>query len=251
MPITSNTLISDSFNFFKNQLNGLLFLSFISANIGIILYYFLVPIDEMTIILKTISSQNNSTEFLTWATKLSDKEKMTIIKVSILSLTTIFIGLILLVSSVVTYLLELTIGNSISAFQAFVLSLRISPNILILLFICTIIIYFGFILFIFPGIILAVGFSLSPIVLIIRKNISPLRAISKSWRISFQYWWLILLILLFCTLSQILVTMLFEQFHFLPNLINNIISFTLNNLLTSFALICFFRIYMLIEKITN
>ncbi|MGP1946715.1 MAG: YciC family protein, partial [Arsenophonus sp. ER-LPS3-MAG3] len=112
-------------------------------------------------------------------------------KISLFSLTTIFIGLILLVSSVITYLLELSIGNKINAFQAFILSLNILPNMFILSIICTIIIYFGFILFILPGIILAIGSSLSPIILITIKNISPLKAICQSWKITFRYWWLI------------------------------------------------------------
>lgn len=84
-------------------------------------------------------------------------------RVSLLSLTAVFIGLILLISSVVTYLSELSTGNSISALQAFILSLRILPSMLILLVICTIIIYFGFMLSILPGVILAIGFPYHPL----------------------------------------------------------------------------------------
>lgn len=251
MSITANSLISDSFNFFKNQLSGLFILSFISATISLILYYFLVPIDEMATIVKTLGGQNDSTSLLTWVSQLSDEEKSIMMRVSLLSLATVFIGLILLVSSVVTYLSELSTGNSISAGQAVVLSLRILPNMLILLVICTIIIYFGFMLFILPGIILAIGFSLSPIILITVKNIMPLRAMSQSWKIAFRHWWLILAILLLWLALQMLLTMLLGEFRFLPSMVNNIISFTLNNLLTSFTLIYFFRLYMLVGKTTN
>ncbi|MDR5618014.1 YciC family protein [Arsenophonus sp.] len=251
MSITANSLISDSFNFFKNQLSGLFILSFISATISLILYYFLVPIDEMATIVKTLGGQNDSTSLLTWVSQLSDEEKSIMMRVSLLSLAAVFIGLILLVSSVVTYLSELSTGNSISAGQAFVLSLRILPNMLILLIICTIIIYFGFMLFILPGIILAIGFSLSPIILITVKNIMPLRAMSQSWKIALRHWWLILAILLLWLALQMLLTMLLGQFRFLPSMVNNIISFTLNNLLTSFTLIYFFRLYMLVGKTTN
>lgn len=251
MSITANSLISDSFNFFKNQLSGLFILSFISATVSLILYYFLVPIDEMVTIVKTLGGQNDSTSLLTWVSQLSDEEKAIMMKVSLLSLAAVFIGLILLISSVVTYLSELSTGNSISALQAFMLSLRILPSMLILLVICTILIYFGFMLFILPGIILAIGFSLSPIILITSKNIIPLRAISQSWQIAFRHWWLILSILLLWLALQMLLTMLLGQFHFLPGMMNNIISFTLNNLLTSFTLIYFFRLYMLIGKTTN
>ncbi|RXK33363.1 hypothetical protein BBD39_08010 [Arsenophonus endosymbiont of Bemisia tabaci Asia II 3] len=251
MSITANSLISDSFNFFKNQLSGLFILSFISATISLILYYFLVPIDEMATIVKTLGGQNDSTSLLTWVSQLSDEEKSIMMRVLLLSLAAVFIGLILLVSSVVTYLSELSTGNSISAWQAFVLSLRILPNMLILLVICTIIIYFGFMLFILPGIILAIGFSLSPIILITVKNTMPLRAMSQSWKIALRHWWLILAILLLWLALQMLLTMLLGQFRFLPSMVNNIISFTLNNLHTSFTLIYFFRLYMLVGKTTN
>ncbi|MFS1538675.1 MAG: YciC family protein [Candidatus Phlomobacter fragariae] len=251
MSITANSLISDSFNFFKNQLSGLFILSFISATISLILYYFLVPIDEMVTIVKSLSSQNDPTQLLTWASQLSDEEKAIMMRVSLLSLTAVFIGLVLLVSSVVTYLSELSTSNSISALQAFIHSLHILPSMLILLAICTIIIYFGFMLFFLPGVILAIGFSLSPIILITAKNIMPLRAVGQSWRIAFRYWWLILSILLLWLALQMLLTMLLGQFRFLPGVVNNIISFTLNNLLTSFALIYFFRLYMLVGKTKN
>ncbi|HGJ5876354.1 MAG TPA: YciC family protein [Arsenophonus sp.] len=251
MSIAANSLISDSFNFLKNQLSGLFILSFISATISQILYYFLVPIDEMVTIVKTLNGQNDSISFLTWASQLSDEEKAIMMRVSLLSLTTIFIGSILLVSSVLTYLSELSTGNNISALQAFALSLRILPSMLILLVVCTIMIYFGFMLFILPGIILAIGFSLSPVILIITKNIMPLRAISQSWKIAFRHWWLILSMLLLWLALQMLLTMLLGQFRFLPGIVNNIISFTLNNLLTSFTLIYFFRLYMLAGKTTN
>lgn len=251
MSITANSLISDSFNFFKNQLSGFFILSFISATISLILYYFLVPIDDTITIVKNLVNQNNSTSFFIWVSQLSNEEKAIIMRFSLLSLTAVFIGLVFLVSSVVTYLSELNTGNSISALQAFILSLRILPGMLILLFICTIIIYFGFMLFILPGFILAISFSLSPIILITSKNIMPLRAISQSFKIVFFHWWLILSILLLWLALQMLLTMLLGQFSFLPNMVNNIIYFTLNNLLTSFTLIYFFRLYMLIRKKTN
>ncbi|MFP3019586.1 MAG: YciC family protein [Arsenophonus sp.] len=248
MSITANSLINDSFNFFKNHLSCLFTLSLISASISLILYYFLIPFDEIVTIIKNINSQKNLTSLLTWIKQLSEEEIALIIKVSFLSLISIFIGLILLISSIITYLSEFSKNNEINALQSFILSLNMLPNMLMLLLICTIIIYFGFMLFILPGVILAIGFSLSPIILITNKNIRILKAISQSCRIAFYHWWLILLILLLLLALQILLTILLEQFYFLSNIIRNIISFTLNNLLISFVLIYFFRLCMLVEK---
>ncbi|BGI51093.1 MAG: YciC family protein [Arsenophonus endosymbiont of Ceratovacuna japonica] len=249
MSITVNSLISDSFNFLKNQIINILILSFISATITLILYYFLIPIDEIGMIIKNISSQNESISLLTFVSKLSNEEKVIIIKVSLLSLTIVFIGLTFLISSIITYLSEISSGNIINVLQSFILSLRILPNIIILLIICTIIIYLGFILFVLPGVILVIGFSLSPIILITNKNIiSPLQAINQSWNIAFNYWWLILSILLLWLILQILLTMLLGHFSFLFGILNNIITFTLNNVLTSFVFIYLFRLYMLSKK---
>ncbi|WMY95579.1 MAG: YciC family protein [Arsenophonus sp.] len=248
MCIMSNSLISDSYNFFKNQLNGIFLLSLISATISLILYYFFVPLQEVETIIKNFVNQNNYISFSTWTNQLSEKEISIIMRVSLLSFTAIFIGLILLVSSVLTYLLEVTKGNHIHALQAFILSLNTLPKMIILLIICSIVIYFGFIFFILPGIILAIGFSLSPIILITVKNIMPLLAITKSFEIAFRHWWLILSILLFWVVLQIFITIFIGKLHIFPSIINNLISFTSNNLLTSFVLIYFFRLYMLAKK---
>ncbi|AMA64651.1 hypothetical protein AUT07_00058 [Candidatus Arsenophonus lipoptenae] len=245
MSITTISLLRDSFNFFKNQLSDFFILSLISATISLILYYILIPTDTIITIIKLLNNQNYSISLLSWINQLSNEEKKIIIKVSILTLTAIFIRLILLISSVVTYLSEINNGNNISSLQSFILSLRILPNLLILLVICTITIYIGFILFILPGIILTIGLSLSPIILITTKNIMPLLAIRKSWEIAFKYWRLILSMLLFWSILQIILNVLLGQFHFLPGIANNMICFTLNNLLTSFTLIYFFRLNML------
>ncbi|WP_348666021.1 YciC family protein [Arsenophonus symbiont of Ornithomya chloropus] len=244
----TNTLISDSCNFFKNQFNGIFLLSFISATVSLILYYFFVPLQEVETIIKNLMSKNNSISLSNWTNQLSDEEIKIIMRVSLLSFISIFIGLILLVSSVLSYLLEITKGNHIHALQAFILSLDVLPRMIILLVICSIIIYFGFMFFILPGIIFSIGFSLSPIILITVKNIMPLLAITKSFKIAFRHWWLVLSILLFWVVLQIFITVLIGKLHLFPNIINNLISFTSNNLLTSFTLIYFFRLYMLAKK---
>ncbi|WMY97034.1 MAG: YciC family protein [Arsenophonus sp.] len=248
MYIISNSLISDSYNFFKNQLNSIFLLSLISATISLILYYFFVPLQEIEVIMKDFINQNHSISLYNWINQLSEKEISIIMRVSLLSFAVIFIGLILLFSSVLTYLSEITQGNHIHALQAFILSLKTLPKMIMLLLICSIIIYFGLIIFILPGIILAIGLSLSPIILITVKNIMPLLAITKSFEIAFRHWWLILSILLFWAVLQIFITIFIGKLNIFPNIINNLISFTSNNLLTSFVLIYFFRLYMLAKK---
>ncbi|WMY95262.1 MAG: YciC family protein [Arsenophonus sp.] len=248
MYIITNSLISDSYNFFKNQLNGIFLLSLISATISLILYYFFVPLQEVEIIIKNFINQNNSISLSTWTKQLSDEEIKIIMRVSLLSFVSIFIGLTFLVSSVLTYLFEINKDNHIHALQAFVLSLHIFPKMIMLLIICSILIYIGFMFFIAPGIILTIGFSLSPIILINFKNTMPLLAIKKSFKIAFRHWWLVLSILLFWLVLQIFITIFIGKLHIFPNIINNLISFTSNNLLTSFTLIYFFRLYMLAKK---
>lgn len=248
MSINFYTLIYSSFNFLKNKFFDIFILSFVFASINFFLYNFVFRIDEK-IIIEILEKKNQLNSFLLIIQQLSQEEKIVFFHSLIRSVFVFFVEVILLVSSILTFLLEVSKKNNISAIHSIFRSFRFFPKMFFLLIICNLLIYFGFIFFVFPGFICMIGFCLSPIILISTNNITLLESIKKSFYLVFLYFWLIFPVLLTWFFLEFFISYFLSRFYFFPGYLVNIFSFTLNNLLFFFVLIYFFRFYMLVRKI--
>lgn len=86
MSITANSLIRDSVNFFKNQLNGLLTISLLATVVSVVIYYLMIPNKEMIAVV--FEAQNKLAEsgnagLQEWIKELSDQDKSSILRVSL------------------------------------------------------------------------------------------------------------------------------------------------------------------------
>lgn len=247
MKITITSLIKDSLIFFINHINYIFLVSLISGNVSIAIYYFLIPINETFTTLKEKILLHTSATLLFLINQLSDEEKQLFVKISFLSLIAILIGLALLISLILTHLSKHSLNNNINIIEIYSNAFHFLPNVFILVTICIVLICLSFMLFFFLGIIFSVFFSLSPIILINKKNSNPFYSIMKSTKVSFNYFWIIIQILFFWIIIQIIFFIFFKTMYLFSELIQNAISITLNNLITSFILICFFRLHMLVK----
>lgn len=247
MSITFYSIIQSSFNFLKNKLYNIFFISFFFAILDLFFLNFLLNSKEIDKINEILETKKNLISIFNFINGLSFEDKILYLRVLFFSFFIMFIILIFFISSVLTFLFEVSNKNNINSFQAILLSFHIFPKMFFLFIICNVIVYFGFLFFILPGFIFMISFLLSPIILINIKKERILEIIQKSCKITFSNFWLIMPILFYWFLLEMLLIFFLEKFYFLPNLFINIISFTLNNLLISFVLIYFFRFYMLIR----
>lgn len=248
MSITFYSIIQSSFNFLKNKLSNIFFLSFFFAILDLFFLNFLLNSKEINKINEILETKKNLVSVFYFIKELSFEEKILYFKILFFSFFIMFIILIFFISSILTFLFEVNNKNNINSFRAILLSFRIFPKMFFLLIICNIIVYFGFLFFVLPGFIFMINFLLSPVILINLRTTKILEIIQKSCKITFLNFWLIIPILFYWFLLEIFLVFSLEKFYFLPNLFVNIISFTLNNLLISFVLIYFFRFYMLIKN---
>ncbi|ARC53786.1 YciC family protein [Candidatus Riesia pediculicola] len=249
MSIRTSSIFEDSSNFLRNQFNDILLLSFFSAIVSVILYHFIVSAEEIDRIVNLAKEKNDIHSMIFWIQNLSRRDKLLIFKASLLSLITIVLGFTTLNSSLIIYLNEFNKRRFINSVQAIYLSLKTIPKMLILLILHILTVYFGLLFFIIPGVVVSIGFSFSPIILIVKEGIIPSKAILESWNISFRHFWKIVFILLIWTLFQVFLSIFSEKvLSFFNTFLKSLIHFTINNLFTSFVLIYFFRLYTLIYK---
>ncbi|EPC7687540.1 YciC family protein [Providencia stuartii] len=248
MSISANSLINDSVNFFKNQLGGLFTIALLAAVVSVIIYAILIPDPQLFV--TYLESLKKLTEVGSqgaqyWLENMTDKEKNAIIHVFFGTLLPTILGSTILICGVLSYINRLSRGEDITVMQALSSSLPKIPSIFLLVLICSLLVQIGINLFIVPGVLLAIGFSLAPAVLI-SENVSPFSAIGKSWKIAYANWRIILPMIMIWLASQMLVALLFNMFE-LNYIVSNGISFFVNNLIAAFVLLYFFRLYMLVN----
>ncbi len=81
MSISANSLISDSINFFKNQLSGLLTIVLLATVVSLVIYAMMIPSEQMIGVLaqaqsKMIESGNSGLQ--DWILNLSEEDKSSI-----------------------------------------------------------------------------------------------------------------------------------------------------------------------------
>lgn len=154
MSITANSLIGDSVNFFKNQLNGLLTISLLATVVSVVIYYLMIPNKEMIAVV--FEAQNKLAEsgnagLQEWIKELSDQDKSSILRVSFGLILSITLGSLLLVSGTLSYILALSKGEEVSGLQALLQSSGKLVSMFVLLLVCSLLIQLGTAVMILPG----------------------------------------------------------------------------------------------------
>ncbi|BBU95856.1 MULTISPECIES: YciC family protein [Providencia] len=249
MSISANSLISDSINFFKNQLSGLLTIVLLATVVSLVIYAMMIPSEQMIGVLaqaqsKMIESGNSGLQ--DWILNLSEEDKSSILRVSFGLILSVTLGSLFLICGTLSYISGMSRGEDMTGLQAITSSLNKAPSMFLLLVVCSLLIQLGITIMVLPGIVLAIGFSLAPAILM-TENTNPFSAMGKSWKLAYANWRVALPMILIWMAVQMLISVLLGNLNMNHIAINGI-SFLLNNVVAAFALIYFYRLYMLITK---
>lgn len=249
MSISANSLISDSINFFKNQLSGLFTIILLATAVSVVIYSMMIPNAQMIGVLfdaqtKFIDAGNSGLQ--NWVQDLSEEDKSSILRVSLGLILSVTFGSLILICGILSYISGLSRGEEMTGTQALLASLPKALSMLLLLVICSLLVQLGITIMVLPGVVLVIGFSLAPAILI-SESVNPLNAMGQSWKMAYANWRLALPMVLIWMASQMLVSLVVSSLN-LNHIVTNGISFLINNVIAAFALIYFYRLYMLIKN---
>lgn len=249
MPITANTLFRDSLNFMRNQLSSIVLLSLLAAFITVILNQALTPNREQLDILSstTESLANSSSMSLQEMVKqMTPEQQLMLLKVSAAATFSTLIGSTILVGGLLTLIQLVSQGMRTSALRSIGAAAPVLPRLLLLLLICTFLVQLGLMLYIIPGIALAIAFSLAPIVATTEK-LGVFRSMKTSVKLVYAQSKNILLVAPATVLwlaAKMLLLLMASHLTMLTPMVASIVMGTVSNIISALLLIYLFRLYM-------
>lgn len=250
MPITANTLYRDSFNFFRNQLASILLLALLTAFISVLLNQVFSPSAEQLQILTTAENDFTSSTGIgiqEIIQQMSPEQQMVLLKVSAAATISALVGNVLLVGGMLTLIRLVSEGVQTSALRAIGISAPILPRLLLLLFIGTLLIQLGLMLFVVPGVILAVAFSLAPVIATADKK-GVFASLKQSSKLAFANARVIVPAMMLWLAAKLLVLFLVSHLSAITPNIASVVLTALSNLISALLLIYLFRLYMLLRS---
>ncbi|CQI94370.1 membrane protein YciC%2C linked to IspA [Yersinia rohdei] len=249
MPITANTLYRDTFNFLRNQLVAIVLLALLTAFITVMLNQAFIPDAEQLSTLSASESDFSSSGDISirdMVAQLTPEQQIVLLKVSAVATFSALVGNVLLVGGMLTLISMISTGRRVSALQAIGISVPILPRLLLLMFIGTLLIQLGLMLFILPGIIIAIALSLSPIIVTTEK-IGVFAAIKASAKLAFANIRLIVPAMMLWIAAKLILLYLVNHLTALPTPIASTVLSALSNLVSALLLVYLFRLYMLVR----
>ncbi|CAI2503957.1 Uncharacterised protein family (UPF0259) [Serratia ficaria] len=250
MPITANALYRDSFNFFRNQLASILMLALLTAFISVLLNQVFSPDAEQLTILAATTSDFAATSGMGLQEiiqQMTPEQQMVLLRVSAAATFSALVGNVLLVGGMLTLIRLVSQGQRTSALRAIGISAPELPRLLLLLFICTLLIQLGLTLFVVPGVIMAIAFSLAPVITTAEKK-GVFASIKLSCKLAFANARVIVPAMMLWLAAKLLVLFMVSHLSVLTPNVASVVLTALSNLVSALLLIYLFRLYMLLRS---
>lgn len=250
MPITANALYRDSFNFFRNQLASILMLALLTAFISVLLNQVFSPDAEQLTILAATTSDFAATSGMGLQEiiqQMTPEQQMVLLRVSAAATFSALVGNVLLVGGMLTLIRRVSQGQRTSALRAIGISAPELPRLLLLLFICTLLIQLGLTLFVVPGVIMAIAFSLAPVITTADKK-GVFASIKLSCKLAFANARVIVPAMMLWLAAKLLVLFMVSHLSVLTPNVASVVLTALSNLVSALLLIYLFRLYMLLRS---
>lgn len=250
MPITANTLYRDSFNFFRNQLTSILLMALLTAFISVLLNQAFSPDVEQLKILTATESDFASSAGMgiqDIIQQMTPEQQMVLLKVSAAATFSALVGNVLLVGGMLTLIRLVSQGQPVSALRAIGAAAPELPRLLLLLFICTLLIQLGLTLFVVPGVIMSIAFSLAPVISSTEKK-GVFASLKLSAKLAFANARVIVPAMMLWLAAKLLVLFLVSHLSVLTPNVASVVLTALSNLVSALLLIYLFRLYMLLRN---
>lgn len=249
MSITANTLYRDTMNFTRNQFVSILLMALLTAFITVILNHAFAPGDEELQTLNNVGGDLSSSVELgvmDMIQQMTPEQQVVLLKMSAAGTFAALVGNAILTGGILMLLQMVSAGNRTSALRAIGAAAPALPRLFILILLCTLLVQFGMLFLVIPGVLLAIAVSLSPVIVVTEKY-GVFRAIKASAKLAYANLRVTAPAVILWILTKIAILLLVTKIPVFSPTVLAILLNGLSNLISAILLIYLFRLYMLLR----
>lgn len=254
MAITETAIYRDAANFFRNYFVTIMLLSLLCTFItSLLLHALSPPAEQFNLLYRALFHkalfQSADPDYMTTLWQgLSDEQKGVLLRGASVAALSSLLGNALMTGSLIVLIQLVSSGEPTSALRAASLSAPLLPRLCIQLFFIAVIVYFGLVFLVLPGIFFTILLALSPIILVQNKA-GVFQAMDSSARLVLRHIRVVTPAVLGWIVIKFFLTLIITRaFHGSDALlVMEIVIGVISNLMLAGLLIFLFRLYMLIR----
>lgn len=245
MSITAGSLYRDTGNFFRDQLVTILLMALLTSFITVIIGHAMTPdADQLSILAE--SSSDSAGSLFEMVQNMSPEQQSVLLRTSAAGTFASLIGNTLLLGGMLCLIPLASSQKRVSALRAIGISAPQLPKLLLQTFLITLMVQLGFMAVFVPGVILAILFSLAPVMLV-NDKLGVFASLKASSRLAWRNLKLIAPAIIMWLVTKVAIMLFFSSFTLLPANVSAVVLNALGNLISALLIIYLYRLYMLVR----